>query len=142
MCQKLETNGLRVYFVGKISRNDEMILTMELNPPVISSWLCGAVEDETLTKNKYKMEYYIQNTDAGYLGNAIIFWAQGRSGYTANLDKAHKFTEEEARKICNGDSKKNKAWEVDYIDNNKGNQRVTDSQHLDYDNIKKFTNDK
>jgi len=84
------------------------------------------------------MEYYIQNTEAGYLGNAIIFWAKGRSGYTADLNNSHKFTEEEAKKICNGDSEKNKAWAVDYIDNNKGIQRIVDCQHLEYDNIKKF----
>lgn len=33
----------RVYFVGKISRNDEMILTMELNPLVLSSYFWRAV---------------------------------------------------------------------------------------------------
>lgn len=79
--------------------------------------------------------YYIQNTNAGYLGNAIIFWAKDRRGYTANLDNAHKFTEEEAKQICTGNPEKNKAWTVDYIDNNKGIQRVTDAQYLDSANI-------
>ena len=88
------------------------------------------------------MEYYIQNTDAGYLGNAIIFWAQGRNGYTADLNKSHKFTEEEAKQICNGNPKKNKAWAVEYIDGNKGIQRIVDCQYLEYDNIKIFPNDK
>ena len=82
------------------------------------------------------MEYYIQNTNAGYLGNAIIFWAKGRNGYTADLNNSHKFTEEDAEKICKGNPEKNKAWAVDYIDNNKGIQRVTDSQYLDSSNIK------
>ena len=86
------------------------------------------------------MEYYIQNTEAGYLGNAIIFCAKERRGYTANLDNSHKFTEEEAKKICNGDPEKNKAWAVDYIDNNKGIQRIVDSQYLEYENIKEFEN--
>lgn len=84
------------------------------------------------------MMYYIQNTDAGYLGNAIIFWGLNSRGYTANLDKAQKFTEEEAKKICNGNPEKNKAWAVDYIDNNEGIQRIVDSQYLEYDNIKEF----
>lgn len=84
------------------------------------------------------MEYYIQNTNAGYLGNAIIFWAKNSNGYTADLNNSHKFTEEEAKKICNGNPEKNKAWPVDYIDNNKGVQRVTDSQHLDSNYIAVF----
>ncbi len=84
------------------------------------------------------MEYYIQNTNVGYLGNAIIFWAKGRNGYTADLNNSHKFTEEEAKQICNGNPEKNKAWAVDYIDNNKGIQRVTDSQYLDSNNIKQW----
>ena len=84
------------------------------------------------------MEYYIQNTNAVYLGNAIIFWAKGRNGYTADLNNSHRFTEEEAKKICEGNPEKNKAWAVDYIDTNKGNQRVTDSQYLDSSNIKQW----
>jgi hypothetical protein len=85
-----------------------------------------------------KMEYYIQNTNAGYLGNAIIFWAKGRNGYTADLNNSHKFTEEEAEDICKGDPEKNKAWAVDYIDNNKGIQRIVDSQYLKSENIKQW----
>jgi len=84
------------------------------------------------------MEYYIQNTDAGYLGNAIIFWALNSNGYTADLNKAEKFTEAEAKDICQGNPIKNKAWPVEYIDNNKGIQRIVDSQYLDRNSIKKF----
>lgn len=82
--------------------------------------------------------YYIQNLDAGYLGNALIFWALDRRGYTADLNKSHKFTEEEAKKICLANPNKNKAWPVEYIDSNPGIQRVTDCQHVDSKNIKKF----
>lgn len=84
------------------------------------------------------MEYYIQNRDAGYLGNAIVFWAKNRRGYTPDLNKSHKFTEEEAKQICNGNPEKNKAWPVDYVDNNQGIQRVVDMQYMDSSNIKKF----
>lgn len=84
------------------------------------------------------MAYYIQNKAAGYLGNAIIFWAKDRAGYTSDLNKSHKFTEEEAKQICNGNPEKNKAWPVDYIDNNEGIQRIVDSQYLDPINIKDF----
>ena len=84
------------------------------------------------------MEYYIQNTEAGYLGNAIIFWAKESREYTAELNKSEKFTEEEAKKICLGNPEKNKAWPVDYIDNCKAVQRVTDSQYLDHLQIKEW----
>ncbi len=84
------------------------------------------------------MKYYIQNTDAGYLGNAIIFWAKERKGYTADLNKSHQFAEEEARQICTENPKKNKAWPVDYIDNNIGILRVIDSQYLAPGYIKTF----
>ena len=76
------------------------------------------------------MKYYIQNKKAGYLGNAILFWAKGRNGYTANLDNSEIFEEEEAREICLGNPVKNVAWSVDYIDNNRGIQRIIDSQYI------------
>lgn len=83
-------------------------------------------------------QYYIQNKDAGYLGNAIIFWAKESRGYTANINNAEIFSEEEARKICNANPEKNKAWDVDYIENNQGIQKIVDSQYLDYSQIKSF----
>lgn len=82
--------------------------------------------------------YYIQNYDQGYLGNSIIFWAKDRKGYTPDINNSHKFTEEEAKDICLNNPKKNKAWPVEYIDSNKGNQLVTDSQYLKQENIKIF----
>jgi hypothetical protein len=82
--------------------------------------------------------FYIQNTNAGYMGNAIVFWAKGRNGYTCNLDNSQKFTEEEACKICKDNPVKNKAWPVDYIDSNEGIQRIVDSQYLRSTNIKDF----
>lgn len=84
------------------------------------------------------MEYYIQNRDAGFLGNAILFWGQNRSGYTADINKSHKFTEEEAKGICQGNPEKNRAWSVEYIDNNEGIQKIVDSQYLDSSKVKNF----
>ena len=80
--------------------------------------------------------YYIQNKDAGYLGNAPVFWAKERRGYTSYLDNCHKFTEEEAKLICLGNPEKNKAWSVEYIDNLA--QKVVDCQHMESENIKQF----
>ena len=66
-------------------------------------------------------------------------------GYERRIDKLNEALKgfgiasiEEAKKICNGNPEKNKAWPVDYIDNNKGVQRVTDSQHLDSNYIAVF----
>lgn len=83
-------------------------------------------------------KYYIQNTKAGYLGNAILFWAKGRNGYTADLNKSEQFDEAEAEQICSGNPEKNKAWPVDYIDNCEGVQKVVDHQYLNSANIKVF----
>lgn len=84
------------------------------------------------------MKYYIQNTRAGFLGNSIFFWALNRNGYTSKLEKAHQFTYEEAAEICKGDPEKNKAWPVDYIDQNEGTAHVTDAQYLDSEFIVQF----
>lgn len=84
------------------------------------------------------MRYYIQNTNAGFLGNALLFWKKGRAGYTADLNMAEQFSEDDARKICQGDPEKNKAWPVDYIDNSKAIQRIADDQYLEPENIKQF----
>ncbi len=84
------------------------------------------------------MKYYIQNKDAGFLGNAIIFWAKDSHGYTANLNHAEQFSEADAKDICLNNPDKNKAWPVDYIDNNQGIQRIIDSQYIRSENIKQF----
>lgn len=84
------------------------------------------------------MEYYIQNTEAGYLGNAILFWSVSDCGYTASLDKSKKFSMQEAAMICLKRPNKFKAWPVQYIDNNEGVQRIIDSQYLDRKNIETF----
>lgn len=81
------------------------------------------------------MKYYIQNKNAGYLGNSIMFWALGNNGYTAKLNQAQQYTYEEAKVICRGNPTKNKAWPVEYINDNKGTALVTDSQYLESSNI-------
>lgn len=95
-------------------------------------------DGEQQQKLNSNIKYYIQNTNAGFIGNSIVFWALGSNGYTSKLDNAEKFDYEEAKKICQGNPEKNKAWSVDYIDSNKGTARVTDSQYLDDSNIIKF----
>lgn len=34
-----------------------------------------------------------------YVGNSLIFWREGKAGYTTNIDKAHRFDYQEALKI-------------------------------------------
>ena len=75
--------------------------------------------------------YYIMNKNAGYLGNSPMWWGLNHNGYVANLDTAGKYSFEEAEIICRGNPEKNKAFEVDYIDNCKGIQRIVDSQYID-----------
>lgn len=57
-------------------------------------------------------EYYLQN---GYVGNSILWWAQGRSGYTADITKAHVFTKEEAF-AQHKTRKADVPWPKEYID--------------------------
>jgi hypothetical protein len=35
-----------------------------------------------------------------YVGNSLLFWREGRSGYTTDITKAHLFSLEEANRIC------------------------------------------
>lgn len=44
------------------------------------------------------MEFYIQNTERGYLGNAMIFWGKNGNGYTSDLNNCGKYSEEDAHK--------------------------------------------
>jgi hypothetical protein len=41
--------------------------------------------------------YVIQNS---WSGDAMVFWREGRAGYTTNFDKVHKFTLEEAQRTA------------------------------------------
>jgi len=52
------------------------------------------------------MEYYVQNKNAGYLGNAPTWWGKNGKGYTAYILGAHRFTEQEAQELVNEDPQK------------------------------------
>lgn len=41
-------------------------------------------------------KYYV--IQSGWSGDSMMFWREGRSGYTSNFDKVHKFTLEEAKR--------------------------------------------
>jgi hypothetical protein len=47
-------------------------------------------------------KYLILNRTAGFIGNSPLWWAQKNSGYTPRLDKAKRFTAEEAKRVIAG----------------------------------------
>jgi hypothetical protein len=70
--------------------------------------------------------YYIQN---GYVGNAILWWAVDSKGYTTEIEKAGKFTKEEAKKIIQRPC--DVAWECTHVDNCvEAHKHVIDMQYL------------
>lgn len=72
--------------------------------------------------------YYIRNE--GYIGNALIWWAKDSKGYTSDINKAGKYTEEQARNICK--RPEDTAYECDYIDNlTEAHKLIVDSQYVD-----------
>lgn len=78
--------------------------------------------------DKEKM-YYIQN---GYVGNAMCWWGLNSRGYTTDINKAQRYTAEEAENIIK--RPQDIAWECDHIDNNlDARKTIIDSQYLNYD---------
>lgn len=59
---------------------------------------------------------YLRNKDAGYLGNAPVWWAKNGQGYTAYLENAERFDEQEAEKMMRHDPEKWEAWPCCLID--------------------------
>jgi hypothetical protein len=71
--------------------------------------------------------YYIRTE--GYSGNTLIWWRPNSKGYTADLNKAGKYSKEEAKKICKG-SQTELAYNVEKVDLlKKGIMRVV---HCDF----------
>lgn len=76
---------------------------------------------------KEKM-YYVRNE--GYLGNALMWWKKGCSGYTCDIRDAHKFTEKEAESTCK--RPQDTAYDCYYIDNLlESHKLIIDSQYVD-----------
>lgn len=63
------------------------------------------------------MQYYLQNTSAGYCGNAPYWWAENDCGYTIEIDKAKLFTNTEASLIIKTTKKSHKfrKWRQDKV---------------------------
>lgn len=61
-------------------------------------------------------EYYLQNKNAGYLGNAPVWWARGGNGYTAYILGAERFTKEKAESFLKEDGLKWAMHKCDDVD--------------------------
>ena len=61
-------------------------------------------------------EYYVRNKDAAFLGNSPVWWARDGRGYTAYVQGAHRFTEEEAKKMVMDNSDKWAAFKCSDVD--------------------------
>jgi hypothetical protein len=86
------------------------------------------IQKKELKNQKNSNMYYIRNE--GYLGNALIWWARGRNGYTCDIDNAHKFTKEEAERIC--ERHQDTAYKCEYIDGlDSAKKTIIDSQYVD-----------
>ena len=73
-------------------------------------------------------KYYIKTQ--GYNGDALLWWRPNSCGYTMDLNKAGKYSEEEAKNIVHGSHGDCQAFEVDGIDNHpKAIMRIA---HADY----------
>lgn len=63
------------------------------------------------TKVDKMTEYFMQ---CGWSGNNALWWRDGKCGYTTDLDDAHRFPEDSARRQ-EAMREEDKAWPVDVV---------------------------
>lgn len=63
--------------------------------------------------NDWDGKYFIWSGE--YVGNSMVWWRAEAKGYTCDINKAGRYTEEEARNICSDNGKGNKAFSTIYI---------------------------
>jgi len=68
-----------------------------------------------------------------YVGNSLVFWREGKAGYTTDIDKAHKFTHEQALSTIGSSDHKLISW--DYLQ--KIATKQINNEHLDRDQLGK-----
>lgn len=60
--------------------------------------------------------FYIQHTECS-VGNCLLFWGPNRGGYTCDLNRAGKYTLDEARRIvATRKPSEEIAWPVEHVD--------------------------
>lgn len=72
--------------------------------------------------------FYLQDTRS-YVGNSVVWWSNGGSGYTTCINRAQKFTKKQADNL-HKERLSDLPWPVEYID-----QRV--KQHIDMQDLEK-----
>lgn len=79
-----------------------------------------------------KAAYLLQNETAGYVGNSPLFWKEGGCGYTAEIEKARRFTWQEAGNVIRSTrgTHRWKRWKLSDVE--KATIRVVDMQLLRY----------
>lgn len=70
--------------------------------------------------------FYIRTS--GYVGNSFVWWAKKGAGYTPDLNRAGKYTREEAETICKRRPGHDIAYRCEEIETSKGVQLHFDSQ--------------
>lgn len=61
-------------------------------------------------------EFYVQRHASGYVGNSMVWWQQGDSGYTCDIQQARVWTDEDSAKLVLESSEKYKRWPKVAID--------------------------
>lgn len=64
-----------------------------------------------------------------YVGNSLLFWRQGKAGYTTDIDKAHQFDFDEAQRIQSRSDNKHKMIPLDHCA-----EKATRQVHADHVN--------
>lgn len=57
--------------------------------------------------------YYMQT---GFSGNSLLWWREGRAGYTTDIKRAHVFSKSEAYSQAKVRPGVDQPWRKDYID--------------------------
>lgn len=68
-----------------------------------------------------------------YVGNSLVFWREGKAGYTTDIDKAHKFTYEKAIETIGSSDHRLISWEYLQMIST----RQIHGDHLDWDYVGK-----
>lgn len=74
-----------------------------------------------------KEKFYVQDARS-YSGNYLVWWEKGGSGYTSNINNAHKFTKDEIIKSFTNGRETDIIWFASHVEEKK--VQVIDCQNL------------
>lgn len=61
-------------------------------------------------------EFYIRNKHQAFLGNSPVWWAKEGKGYTAYIQGAERFSEQEAKDLVSSEPSKYESFKCSEID--------------------------